>query len=180
MRRGADTPVDAPPEVRRGSGPAGPSLKARALRLLAQREHSRQELERKLRAHAADEDELVAALDALQARGFINEQRVADSVVHRRAPALGAARVRAELQAKGLAPALVTEAMAGLQQTEAARAEAVWRKKFGLAPTDAADRARQMRFLAARGFAPELVRRVVPRVATQAVDADEDGDTGLG
>ena len=146
------------------------SLKGRALRLLSGREHSRAELERKLAPHAQAPDELAQALDDLQAKGFISAQRVVDSVVHRRASRLGASRIRQELQQKGLEPALVQEAVAGLQATELARARAVWRKKFGASsagtdgapvPVSPAERARQMRFLAGRGFGGETIRRVV-------------------
>ena len=66
------------------------SLKGRALRLLSGREHSRQELERKLASHEAEPGEMQRALDELQAKGFIDEQRVVDSVVHRRSGRLGA------------------------------------------------------------------------------------------
>ncbi|MDO9147652.1 MAG: recombination regulator RecX [Hydrogenophaga sp.] len=137
------------------------SLKGRALRLLSGREHSRAELERKLRAHETEPGELARALDDLEAKGFINEQRVLESVVHRRSAKLGAARVRQELQAKGLNPAAVAQAVADLQGTEVERAREVWRKKFGVPPADAAERGRQMRFLAARGFGGEVIRRVV-------------------
>lgn len=150
----------------------GPSLKARALRLLAQREHSRAELERKLQAHADDPAALAEALDALQARGFIDEARVADSVLHRRAERLGAARVRAELQAKGLATEVVAEAVARLQDTELERAQALWQRKFGAPATDLAGRARQVRFLVARGFAADVVRRVVPRAVAGGAEDD--------
>ena len=71
-----------------------PSLKGRALRLLAQREHSRAELQRKLAAHEETPGELAQALDELQAKGFIDEQRVIESVIHRRAARLGASRVK--------------------------------------------------------------------------------------
>jgi len=138
-----------------------PSLKGRALRLLGQREHSRAELERKLRQHEAEPGELARALDDLQAKGFINEQRVLESVVHRRASRLGAARVKQELQAKGLDPAAVAQAVAELRGTEVERAREVWRKKFGQPPKDAAERGKQTRFLMARGFGAEAIRRVV-------------------
>ena len=138
-----------------------PSLKGRALRLLGQREHSRAELERKLRPHEVEPGELARALDDLQAKGFINEQRVLESVVHRRAPRLGAMRVRQELQAKGLAPDAIAQAMAELQGSEVERAREVWRKKFGEPAADAQGRARQMRFLATRGFGAEAIHRVV-------------------
>jgi len=137
------------------------SLKGRALRLLAGREHSRAELEKKLAAHEAEEGELQRALDELEAKGFINEQRVVDSVLHRRAARLGAGRVKQELQAKGIGAEAVAEAVEALRATEVARAREVWRKKFGEAAADTAGRARQMRFLASRGFGTEAIRRVV-------------------
>jgi regulatory protein len=138
-----------------------PSLKGRALRLLSQREHSRAELQRKLSAHETEPGELARALDELQAKGFINEDRVIESVLHRRAAKLGAARVRQELQAKGLDPAAVAQAVQDLRGSEEARAREVWRKKFGSPAQDASERAKQMRFLAARGFGGDTIHRVV-------------------
>lgn len=149
-----------------------PSLKGRALRLLAARDHSRAELERKLAAYTEDPEALKRVLDELQSKGFLNEARAAQSLLHRRAPKLGAARVRAELQQRGLPDAVVADALAELAGTEAERAHAVWAKKFGEPPGDAAERARQMRFLAARGFAPELVRRTVPAAVRGLPDGD--------
>lgn len=138
-----------------------PSLKGRALRLLAGREHSRAELERKLAGHEEEPGELKKALDELQAKDFINEQRVVDSVVHRRASRLGAGRIRQELQAKGLDPEKVAQAVAGLRTTEFERARDVWRRRFGDLPQDAGQRAKQARFLAARGFGGEVIRKVL-------------------
>ena len=138
-----------------------PSLKARALRLLAQREHTRHELERKLLPHEQTPGELAQALDVLQAKGFINEQRVVESVLHRRATKLGASRVRQELQAKGVDPQAIADAMADLRGTELTRAREVWRKKFDAPAADAAARAKQIRFLVARGFSADVVRRIV-------------------
>jgi regulatory protein len=137
------------------------SLKGRALRYLSQREHSRAELERKLARHADDAAEVARVLDDLQSRGFIDHQRVADSVVHRRSGKLGALRIRQELQAKGLEPALVNSAVASLRATELRRAVEIWRRKFGAPASDAGARARQARFLAARGFGGEVIRRVL-------------------
>src|SRR5512140_3218127 len=119
------------------------------------------ELERKLAPHEQEPGELRRILDELQAKGFIDERRVVDSVLHRRAPRLGAARIRQELQAKGLAPDAIAEAVAGLQSTELQRAREVWRRKFDVMPTDAAQRAKQARFLAGPGFGGEVIRRVL-------------------
>ena len=88
------------------------SLKGRALRLLSQREHSRAELTTKLTPHVQDGEDLAALLDELQAKDFINETRVLESVVHRRASRMGAARIRQELHAKGLASDAIQDAVA--------------------------------------------------------------------
>jgi regulatory protein len=138
-----------------------PSLKGRALRLLSQREHSRKELEQKLKPHEETPGELAEALDFLATKDFINEKRVVESVVNRRSTKLGAARVRQELMAKGLPADDIAEAVEALRGTELERALAVWRKKFGAPPSDASERAKQVRFLVSRGFAAEIVRRVV-------------------
>lgn len=137
------------------------SLKGRALKLLSAREHSRAELEKKLAPHEEAPGELAQALDELQARGFISEARVVESVLHRRAARLGTGRVRQELQAKGISPEAVDEAVQALRATELARAREVWRRKFGASASDPAGRAKQMRFLASRGFGAEVIWRVV-------------------
>ena len=138
------------------------SLKGRALRYLAGREHSRAELVRKLAPHEEEPGQIERVLDDLQAKGFISEERVVASVLNRRAASLGGARLRQELQAKGIDPERVRDAVAQLKDSELERAQEVWRKRFGAAPEDTKQWARQMRFLMARGFAGEGVRRVVP------------------
>ncbi|WP_015867933.1 recombination regulator RecX [Variovorax paradoxus] len=138
-----------------------PSLKGRALRLLSQREHSRAELERKLARHEETPGELARALDELAAKDFISEPRVVASVLNQRAARSGALRVRQELQAKGIAPEAIAQAMASLQDTEVERATALWRRRFDAPPADAKERARQTRFLLARGFAGAVVAKVL-------------------
>ena len=139
----------------------GPSLKGRALRLLSNREHSRYELAQKLRQHAQSEEELQQVLEWLQIKGFINEQRVLESIVYRRSPKLGYARVARELKDKGLADHAVASALKDLKETEAERAKIVWLKKFKTPANTPAERAKQMRFLMSRGFAPAVVIQVL-------------------
>ena len=137
------------------------------MRLLGAREYGRAELARKLTPHAEHAGQIDSLLDELAAKGFISEQRAAESVVHRRAPRLGAARIRQELRAKGLPPELIQQTVAALQASEVARAHKVWGGKFGApaAPGDAVGRARQIRFLLSRGFSSDVVRRVVAGAA---------------
>jgi regulatory protein len=140
---------------------AKPSLKGRALRLLSGREYSRTELERKLIRFEEEPGSLSLALDDLQAKGFISEARVIESVIHRRAGKLGLMRIRQELQGKGLDPEAVAQALGGLKLSERERAQEVWRKKFGTVAADAQDAAKHMRFLASRGFGGDVIRQVV-------------------
>ena len=155
------------------------SLKGRALRLLSQREHSRLELERKLAAHEEVPGTLAQALDDLQAKGFIDENRVVESVVHRRAAKLGTGRIKQELQAKGLAPELVSQAVQALKDSEFDRAREVWRKKFEQAGTDRAAQAKQARFLLTRGFSSDVVRRVLNVAARLQGSEGVDDDLGF-
>ena len=141
--------------------PGAASLKGRALRLLGQREHSRAELERKLARYEEEPGALARALDELAAKDFISEARVVQSVLHQRAARHGAARVRQELLHKGIAPEAVAEAVAGLADSELPRAREVWRRRFGTPPQDAAERAKQVRFMLARGFAAAVVAKVL-------------------
>ncbi|WP_027016970.1 recombination regulator RecX [Comamonas composti] len=146
------------------------SLKGRALKLLAQREHSRRELERKLAPHVQEGEDLAAVLDALEQRGFISEQRVAESIVHSKAARFGTARLTQELRNKGLDDELVRATAEQLRATELERAHAVWRQRFGTLPGDAKEKARQLRFMASRGFALSDASRIL----REAMDAASD------
>jgi regulatory protein len=137
------------------------SLKGRALRLLSGREYSRAELVKKLAPFETTEGELAKALNELQAKDFINEQRVVDSILHRRSAKLGTARIKQELQSKGLDAGAVLDAVDLLKSTEVERAREVWRKKFNATPENAAERGKQMRFLMSRGFGSEAIRKVI-------------------
>lgn len=137
------------------------SLKGRALRLLSGREHSRAELEKRLKEYEEAPGDLAKALDELQAKGFISEQRVIESVINRRQAKLGSARIRQELQSKGVDKEAVINAVASLQATELDRARDIWNRKFGEVAADAKARGQQMRFFASRGFSGDVIRKVM-------------------
>ena len=159
--------TDAPP-AGRGKTPSAtnpPTVKAKAVSLLAQREYSRKELSDKLTAAEASPEEVEQALKQLEAKGLVDDTRVVESLVNRRSGKLGASRLRQELQAKGVSADMVAETMAELKGTELARARGVWEKKFGLLASSASERNKQARFLASRGFSGEVVRQVVSGLA---------------
>ena len=154
--------MSAPFQLLQGGAPdKAPSVKARAVSLLAQREYSRQELTDKLTAAQASPEEVEQALAQLEAKGLVDDARVVETLVNRRSGKLGATRLRQELQAKGVSAEMVAETMAGLKGTELARAQAVWQKKFGQLAATSAERNKQARFLASRGFSGDVVRQVV-------------------
>ena len=138
------------------------TLRERALRYLARREHSRAELARKLALYSEDAAEIGALLDDLEARGWLSERRVVEQVVHAKRSRFGARRIEQELLHKGVSDDGVAAARSQLKEGELEAARAVWLKKFGARPAARpADRARQVRFLQGRGFDLEVILKVI-------------------
>jgi len=137
------------------------TLRERALRLLARREHSRSELARKLQPHVVPEDDLNALLDELARRKQLSDERYAESRANTLSRKFGAARIAQELRAKGLDKGLAEQAVAAARATEVERAKAVWLRKFRNAPESREERAKQMRFLQSRGFSFDAIRAVI-------------------
>lgn len=153
---GADAPARGP-----ASSKPGRSLKGRALGYLSRREYSRAELARKLAPYASEDEPVEPVLDALEQEGWLSDARFAESLVHRRASRVGAARIVNELKRHAVGDTLVEAVSAQLRETEWARAQAVWSKKFGALPQTPAERAKQARFLAARGFSSATIVKLL-------------------
>lgn len=145
------------------------SLKARALRYLSAREHSRMELARKLGRYAQEGDDIEALLDKLEAAKLLSQERFSESLVNRRSARFGNSRILSELKSHGIDADALTDIKTGLEQDESARAREVWLRKFGTLPDNANDRAKQIRFLMQRGFSNRAIR-----AAMRAVDDDEE------
>lgn len=140
----------------------GPSLRERALKLLARREHTRQELARRLAEHAEDPGEVERTIAECEARGWLSEKRVVEQAVHARRARFGSRRIGRDLLAKGVSGEAVAAAMSQLKSGELEAARVVWRRKFGgQQPRTPAERARQARFLQGRGFELDVVMRVI-------------------
>jgi len=152
-------PSDPPRKAK--APPKGPSLKMRAVGYLSRREHAREELARKLAPHAEDPAEVDTVLDALEKEGWLSTERFAQSLVHRRASRQGAARIVQELRQHGVDDNQVAELREQLRATEYDRALEVWKRKFDAKPEDRAAYAKQARFLASRGFAHDVIRRIL-------------------
>lgn len=136
-------------------------MKGRALGYLSRREYSRSELARKLKPFVEETDSLDAVLDALESENWLSDSRFAESLIHRRASRMGASRIVGELKQHALDQTLVEEASVQLRETEMARAQAVWQKKFGQLPSTQAERGKQQRFLASRGFSGATIGKIL-------------------
>lgn len=136
-----------------------PSLRARAMRLLARREHSREELRRKLAPRVAEGEDLEAVLDELAARGWLSDARFAEQAIRANARRFGPRKLAESLRARGVGEEEIAAAFRAAGPDGGSSVERVWSGRFGAAPADARDKARQVRFLQGRGFALEDVLR---------------------
>jgi regulatory protein len=127
---------------------------------LARREHSRAELARKLAPHA-EADEIEALLDQLEREQLLSNTRYVEMLAHARAGKHGSLRLKADLRDKGVSESDMSAALESAREQDLDAARTVWQKKFGTAPANVAERARQYRFLASRGFPMEVIRRVI-------------------
>lgn len=137
------------------------SLRSRALALLARREHTRTELQRKLVAHAEDPQELIGLLDDLTRRGWLSDARFAEALVHDKQAKFGVSRLAYELRERGVEESVIRDQLAELKDSELERARQVWQSKFGVLPEDAKAHAKQMRFLQSRGFSFDVIGKIL-------------------
>ncbi len=133
-------------------------LRARALRLLARREHSRLELERKLRPHAESGAVLALLLDSLQERKQLSDERYAEARARQLARKYGTARIRHDLRSRGIAERLIGGVARG---DDLERARAILARKYPHPAGTLRELARRARFLASRGFSRDVAGRAL-------------------
>lgn len=136
-------------------------LRARALAMLARREHTRAEMTRKLAPHCESPEHIEQLLDALVARGWLSEERFAESRANTLARKFGSRKIEHDLRSRGVSAEIVEQTVERALAQELENCRTAWQRRFGVLPQDAAERGQQMRFLAGRGFSAEAVRRVL-------------------
>lgn len=157
-------------------GPPQRTLRHRALSLLTRREYSRRELAQRLAPHAQSEAELDTLLKDLEQRKYLSDDRYADARAGVLGRKFGTARIEYELQSKGVPAATIARVAIGTRASELERARDTWQRRFGKAPADALERARQMRFLQGRGFSFETIRLVIGRAGVADCESGETGE----
>ena len=143
MKEGPDTPAE---------------LKARALRHLVRREHSRAELARKLAPHAESPEVLQGVLDWLESTKQLSNQRFAESRAHVLSRKYGAAHIRHDLRARGVDAALVDALPI---EGEMERAKAILARKYREPASTREEKAKRARFLQSRGFSYEVIAKLI-------------------
>ena len=134
-------------------------LRARALRLLARREHTRQELESKLSPHAGSAEELKGLLTGLKQKNQLSEERFAEERARRLSRKYGAARVRQDLKAKGVSEELI--ARFSSSENEMQKAREILERKYRTPAATREEKAKRMRFLQSRGFSSEIIFKLL-------------------
>ena len=163
-----ETAVPGRQRRRRESSPA-----QRALGLLVRREHSRQELARKLVARGIAAEDAAAAVARMTAEGWQDDARFAASLARTRAGGgYGTLRIRAELKAHALDDETIERALAALadtgQEDWIGHARKLLRRRYATAALDdLAARRKAAGFLLRRGFDSDTVR--------MALQPDPDG-----
>jgi regulatory protein len=155
-----DPSARASDQAGRSGGPTR-SLKMRAIDYLSRREYSRAEITRKLAPFVEEGEELDPLLDSLEREGWLSDARFAESVMNRRSARMGTSRIVSELRQHGVDASLIDSVGSQLRETERVRARAVWQKKFGELPRSPAERAKQARFLAMRGFSSATISQIL-------------------
>jgi regulatory protein len=137
------------------------SLKARAIALLARREHARAELRRRLAVQAAPDDDIEGLLDQLERDGLLSDARYSEQMALRHRGRHGTLRLQQKLRGSGVSDTAMEPVVAAARAEEPAQALAALRRKFSTPPGDRIEWARQARYLHNRGFGPDVIRQAL-------------------
>jgi regulatory protein len=152
--------VRRPFSPKNAAGSDAKAVEAAAVRLLARREHSTEELRRKLLTKGYPRDAIEPVIQKLAGKRLVSDERFTSSFVHHHAKrGQGPVRIRAELRQQGIPDAQLEEALRSADIDWVQLAREVRRRKFGAtAPRSLGERAKQARFLQYRGFDAEQLR----------------------
>lgn len=157
----AEAPVGDAHDTGGAAKPGNRELLSRALALLSRREMGRAEFVSKLIASGFEKVDVEEAAAWCQTQGFLNETRYVEGVARRLSVKYGASRVASTLRGKGVTEDAIAEAMPDLKVSELDQARLLWARKFGAPGENAAEKARQMRYLQSRGFSFDTIKKVV-------------------
>ncbi|OYW65267.1 MAG: recombination regulator RecX [Hydrogenophilales bacterium 12-64-13] len=147
--------------MKANSTPDPASLRQRALGYLARREHSRHDLTRKLERAGFEPEAIGPVLDEFEEKNWLSDKRFAESWVADHRARAGSVKLAHDLRQHGISDDVIEAVMRANRDSELERARSVWQKKFGTPAADAADKARQIRFMLSRGFTTDVIRHAL-------------------
>jgi regulatory protein len=133
-------------------------LKARALRHQVRREHSRAELARKLAPHAESKEAVEVVLDLLRSKKQQSDERFAEERARSLSRKYGAAKIRQDLKARGIADEVINRVS---NDGELERATEILQRKYREPASTREERAKRARFLQGRGFSYDVIIHVL-------------------
>lgn len=139
------------------------SIRNKALQYLGRRDHSRKELHQKLSIAFTDvpAEEIDEVLEDFTNLGWLSDARFAEQWVYYRSQRYGQQRLKHELYEKGIEAEIIERVLADVVDNEEVTARAIWQKKFPSPPRNINERAKQLRYLASRGFSLNVIYAVV-------------------
>ena len=140
------------------------------MRWLARREYGRAELRARLISRGCEAGEVDLALDALVEGGYLSDARCAEALVAGQTGRYARRAIARTLAERGIDADAAAQALAPLAaRDEVEEALALWRRRFGVAPANEREKARQWRFLLSRGYSSAIAYKVL-RAAGAPID----------
>lgn len=138
-------------------------MEVHALRYLAQREHSRLELEQKISAseRSCTKEPISSVLDKLEQKDLLSAERIIEQVIRMRRPRFGYQRIVYELRKKGIDENLIYKILPTLKETEVRTAFEIWKKRFVQLPNTKGGRDKQVKFMISRGFSMQIFQQIL-------------------
>lgn len=164
MEQGSESsPGEGGTTPARADSGSRPDPYRQALGLLVRREHSRTELERKLRARGADPDAAALALQTLKEQGYQDDTRFAEMLVRTRVGGgYGPLRIQAELGTHGIDADTVRKVLVEAAPDWVQLALVALQRRYGgRAPRDRAEQLKRGQFLQRRGFDADSIRQAL-------------------
>jgi len=137
------------------------SLIGRAIKYLSSRDHSQFELRKKLLPHANSEEELDEVIKKLTEKGYLSNQRFTESFIASKSKKFGIRKITQDLQQHQLDSEILKTEVEKLKASEPLRCFEIWERKFGQLTKEPNELAKQVRFLASRGFSHEIIMGIV-------------------
>lgn len=155
------------------------SAMARAVAMLARREHSQAEILRKLMDKGVPEDEARKTIEELAGLGLQSDQRFLESRVRQRlGGGYGPGRARMDLSGHGLDEAAVDTAMDAPGQAWIQGGYDLIERRFGPSPVPMEVRNKALGMLVRRGFSYDQAQRIVREPRPEPEEGDEPGGVG--